>query len=55
LAREFRSGTVELELFSIRVDPDGLARITVRRLGEPVSHSWLVPAKEAAVRTIVPF
>jgi hypothetical protein len=35
------------ELYSIRPGPDGLARITVRWLGEPVGRSWLVPSAEA--------
>jgi hypothetical protein len=36
-----------IELFSIRVGPDRLARITTRRLGETVSRSLLVPSTEA--------
>jgi hypothetical protein len=38
---------VELELFSIRAGPDGLARITARWLAEPVGRSWLVPSADA--------
>jgi hypothetical protein len=38
---------VEVEVYSIRVGPDGLAKISVRTLCEPVSRSWLVPARDA--------
>jgi hypothetical protein len=31
----------------LRPDPDGLARITARRLGEGVRRSWVVPTADA--------
>jgi hypothetical protein len=35
------------EIYSIRPGPDGLARITERRLGQPVARSWVVRIEEA--------
>jgi hypothetical protein len=36
-----------LEICSIKPVPDGLTRITARRLGEGVRRSWLLPAEHA--------
>lgn len=37
----------ELEFCSIRPGPDGLTRITARRVGEGARRSWVVPTAEA--------
>jgi hypothetical protein len=38
-----------LEIYSIRPGPDGLARITERRLSEGVRRSWLEHAEDAVL------
>jgi hypothetical protein len=39
--------TQELELWTIRVGPDRLAKVTARHVGEVTGRKQLVPAEEA--------
>jgi hypothetical protein len=39
--------TTTLEVFSLKPGPDGLTRVTARRLGEGVRRSWVVPGERA--------
>jgi hypothetical protein len=47
IGRGSRTVMPALEICSIKPGPDGLARITARRLDEPVSRSWLVRVADA--------